>query len=184
MYKQLLVWPPTTSTVIGLGLMMGLVDYLVSGNVAQAVFVAGLFKIVCPEDRAATDQLGALLGRLPSVLGKTPGTLAVMLALGLAMASLGACSQTQLAGAQTKVAAAQARAATVAQAIQPALITACTAANALASAAGPIAPWIIAGCGTASAIDRLAADPTSTAWVNKLIGQAEAVSAAAKPAAG
>jgi hypothetical protein len=29
--------------------------------------------------------------------------------------------------------------------------------------------WIDAGCGTAEAVARLAADPSSTAWVNGLI---------------
>lgn len=58
-----------------------------------------------------------------------------------------------------------------ATAVQPGLQAACSDAMALAPIAGPIAPYIIAGCGTAEAIDDLAADPTSTEWVGKLIGQ-------------
>lgn len=52
-----------------------------------------------------------------------------------------------------------------------ALVTACNTAMGLAPLAGPIAPWIIAGCGTAEAIAKLAADPSSVAWVNGLIAQ-------------
>jgi hypothetical protein len=37
--------------------------------------------------------------------------------------------------------------------------------------AGPYAVWIDAGCGTAEAIARLARDPASAAWVEKLIAQ-------------
>ena len=40
---------------------------------------------------------------------------------------------------------------------------------ALSPVAGPYAVWIDAGCGTAEAVARLAADPSSTAWVNGLI---------------
>lgn len=47
----------------------------------------------------------------------------------------------------------------------------CGDAMALAPLAGPIAPYIIAGCGTASGLAKLAADPTSTAWVQNLIAQ-------------
>jgi hypothetical protein len=53
--------------------------------------------------------------------------------------------------------------------IGPALIAACDAAMALSPVAGPYAVWIDAGCGTAEAVARLAADPSSAAWVNSLI---------------
>jgi hypothetical protein len=43
----------------------------------------------------------------------------------------------------------------------------------LSPLAGPYAPWITAGCGTAEAIAKLAEDPTSTAWVEKLIANVE-----------
>jgi hypothetical protein len=56
-----------------------------------------------------------------------------------------------------------------AKTIDPALIAACEAAVALSPVAGLYAVWIDAGCGTAEAVARLAADPSSTAWVNGLI---------------
>ena len=36
---------------------------------------------------------------------------------------------------------------------------------------GPIAPYIIAGCGTEAMIAALALDPTSLAWINELIAK-------------
>lgn len=57
----------------------------------------------------------------------------------------------------------------------PALTTACNTAMELAPLADPIAPWIIGGCSTAEAIDKLAADPNSLNWVNDLIAKAKAL---------
>lgn len=79
------------------------------------------------------------------------------IAIALAV-SLAACS-----------AAGVSKVSSVAAQIQPTLITACNAAMMLAPLAGPVAPWIVGGCGTVEAVDKLAADPTSTAWVNGLI---------------
>jgi len=67
MLKQLLAWPPTATTVIGLGLVLGAVDYLLTGSAAQAVLIAGLFKIVCPQDTAAVDKLDDVLNQLPAI---------------------------------------------------------------------------------------------------------------------
>lgn len=60
--------------------------------------------------------------------------------------------------------------ASYAEKIQPGLTSLCSKAVSLAPLAGPeIAMFTIAGCGTAQAIDRLAADPSSTQWVEDLI---------------
>ena len=45
----------------------------------------------------------------------------------------------------------------------------------LAPIAGPVAPWIIGGCGAEAMIARLALDPTSLAWVNELVAQVKGV---------
>jgi hypothetical protein len=63
-------------------------------------------------------------------------------------------------------------AAGAARKIDPRLAAACDAATALSPIAGPCAVWIDAGCGIAEAITRLAHDPASAAWVEKLIAQA------------
>ena len=52
---------------------------------------------------------------------------------------------------------------------------ACDTAMALAPAAGPIAPYILAGCGTAEGLAKLASDPASIQWVNGLIAQVKAL---------
>jgi hypothetical protein len=78
-----------------------------------------------------------------------------------AVVALGGC-----AGAPAEIAR-------VAQQIQPALVPACDAAMLLAPLAGPAAPFIIAGCGSAEAIDKLAGDPSSTAWVNGIIADVQ-----------
>ena len=57
--------------------------------------------------------------------------------------------------------------------VDPALTAACNTAMVLSPLAGPYAPWIIGGCGTAEAIAKLAADPSSLDWVNGLIADAE-----------
>lgn len=61
------------------------------------------------------------------------------------------------------------------------IYAACSTAMMLAPAAGPAAPFILAGCGSAEAIAKLASDPSSVAWVENLIAQAKA--AANTPAA-
>ena len=62
--EQLRQWPPTTSSVIGIGLMIGALDYLLTGSFAQAMFIAGLLKFLIPEDAAAAGQLSDALDRL------------------------------------------------------------------------------------------------------------------------
>ena len=56
--------------------------------------------------------------------------------------------------------------------------TLCTAALPLAAAAGPVAPYILAGCASDSAINTLAQDPSSVQWLNGLIADAQKVAAA------
>ena len=52
---------------------------------------------------------------------------------------------------------------------------ACGTAMALSPAAGPIAPYILAGCGTAEGLAKLASDPAAVQWVNGLIAQVRAL---------
>jgi hypothetical protein len=65
--------------------------------------------------------------------------------------------------------------------VGPALQTACNAAMALApvAAAVPqaaaIVPFVMAGCGAAEGLAKLAADPSSVAWVNGLVAKMQAV---------
>lgn len=70
---------------------------------------------------------------------------------------------------------ATAQIASKAQAIQPALIAACNTAMTLAPLAGPYAQFIVAGCGTTEAVDKLAADPSSTQWVNGIVASVQAL---------
>lgn len=65
--------------------------------------------------------------------------------------------------------------------IDPKLAAACSAAMALSPLAGPYAVWIDAGCGTAEAIAKLAQDPSSADWVNRLIVDARKLRAANHP---
>jgi hypothetical protein len=116
-------------------------------------------------------------------LNEKGGAIKVLLpvaAVIVAGVALSACTTAQLDATQARVDAGRARVATVAQQIQPSLITACSLAMQFAPAAGPYAPFIIAGCGTAEAIDKLAADPSSTDWVNGLIADARRVSSAVR----
>lgn len=150
---QLMQWPPTTTTVIGVGLLLGLISYKITGSWEWAIAAAGLFKTLCPEDAPVTDQVLTALGKIP-IKG------ALLLALGLGLAGCGTAPPNQ-------------EIAKVAQAIQPRLLPACNAAMELSPIAGPYAPFIVAGCGSAEAIDKLAADPSSTEWVNKLVADAK-----------
>lgn len=65
-FGQLLLWPPTSTTVIGAGLLAGVATYEATGSVTLAVTAAGVFKVLCPQDSAAVDKLSEVLG----VLGK------------------------------------------------------------------------------------------------------------------
>mgnify|MGYP001558844911 CR=1 FL=1 len=56
-----------------------------------------------------------------------------------------------------------------AQSYQEKIAAACNVAMSLAPVAGPVAPWIIGGCGAEAMIARLALNPTSLAWVEELI---------------
>ena len=58
-----------------------------------------------------------------------------------------------------------------ANAYQRQIAAACSVAMSLSTLAGPIAPYIIAGCGTEAMIAKLALDPSSLAWVHELIGK-------------
>ena len=58
-----------------------------------------------------------------------------------------------------------------ANAYQRQIAAACSIAMSLSALAGPVAPYIIAGCGTEAMIAKLALDPSSLAWVHELIGK-------------
>ena len=108
------------------------------------------------------------------------GQLAQFLAAGCALAALllkerGIINGLVLAAGLTAavaLAACQQIADTAKQA-DPKLVALCDTAMLLSPLAGPYAPRITAGCGTAEAIAKLAEDPSSTAWVEKLIANVE-----------
>lgn len=52
---QLKQWPPTSTTVIGGGLLLGLVSFWLTGSLEVAIGIAGVFKVLCPQDAAAID---------------------------------------------------------------------------------------------------------------------------------
>ncbi len=56
-----------------------------------------------------------------------------------------------------------------AQSYQDKIAGACSGAMSLSPIAGPIAPYIIGGCGAEEMIAKLALNPTSLAWINGLI---------------
>lgn len=70
---QLATWPPKASTVVGLGVLVGAIDYAIFGNVLWALGVAGLFKVVCPEDATADDQVTQILNQLPALAAAKKG---------------------------------------------------------------------------------------------------------------
>ena len=130
--------------------------------------------------------LGAALAVLGLQFSDTLiGQLAQFLAAGCALAALllkerGIINGLVLAAglaAAVALAACQQIADTAKQA-DPKLVALCDTAMLLSPLAGPYAPWITAGCGTAEAIAKLAEDPTSTAWVEKLIANIEKLRAA------
>ena len=108
-----------------------------------------------------------------SVTGQLAQCLAALCALAaLLLKERGIAKSLALAiglSAAAAIVTACARGADTAKKVDPALVAACNAAMALSPAAGPYAVWIEAGCGTAAAIAKLAADPSSAAWVQGLI---------------
>ena len=52
---QIRQWPPTSTTVIGIGILGGLGCFMLTGSIEGAVAVAGIFKVLCPQDAAAVD---------------------------------------------------------------------------------------------------------------------------------
>jgi len=130
--------------------------------------------------------IGAVLALLGLHFSDTIiGQLAQFLAAGCALAALllkerGIINGLVLAAglaAAVALAACQQIADTAKQA-DPKLVALCDTAMLLSPLAGPYAPRITAGCGTAEAIAKLAEDPSSTAWVEKLIADVEKLRAA------
>lgn len=75
--------------------------------------------------------------------------------------TLVACTTTELQQAQQR-----------AVPYQQQIAQLCGIAMTLAPLAGPVAPWIVAGCSTEDAIARLALDPSSAEWLGDLIVKA------------
>lgn len=92
--KQLAQWPPTSSTVIGGGVLVGLVIYMLTGSLELALLLAGLFKVLVPEDAAATDQavaaLNTAVAQIP--IKKTPPTIVGALLAVALVPLLGGCT--------------------------------------------------------------------------------------------
>ena len=132
--------------------------------------------------------LGAVLALLgvhfsASLTGQIAQSLAALCALAaLLLKERGIIKSLALAGMLGAAATVTACAplASGAKTIDPALIAACDAAMALSPVAGPYAVWIDGACGTAEAVARLAADPSSTAWVNGLVAGVKRLRAATK----
>ena len=125
--------------------------------------------------------LGAVLALIGFHFSDTlTGQLAQFLAAGCALAALflkerGVIHGLALAiglAAAFNLAACQ-QVADTAKNLDPKLTAACNAALALSSLAGPYAVWIVAACGSAEAIARLAQDPSSLAWLEQLIADVE-----------
>jgi hypothetical protein len=163
MMKQLLQWPPTSSTVIGAGMMLGLASYWATGSLELAIGVAGVFKMICPQDAPATDQLKGMLDQLGQVMPSGRPRLVAALALtGLALGGLAACSPQQLQ-----------QGAAVAGDYQQKIAAACTAAAPL-MAAPQVGVYLAAGCAGEQAIAKLALDPSSLDWLDSVMAQAKA----------
>ena len=79
------------------------------------------------------------------------------LAAGVALGVLTACTPAQI---ETAIS------------YQEKIARACSVAMTLAPFSGPVAPWIVGGCGAERMIAQLALDPSSLAWVQELIAKA------------
>lgn len=53
---QLFQLPPTSSTIYGVAILVFVVSFMLTGNWEVAGVVAGLLKIVCPQDAPAIDR--------------------------------------------------------------------------------------------------------------------------------
>lgn len=62
--RQLKKWPPTTSTVFGIGLLIFGVDYLLTGNLTEATSLAGAFGVLCPEDASAASAAESAISNI------------------------------------------------------------------------------------------------------------------------
>ena len=96
------------------------------------------------------------------------------IAIASAFAALTGCSSSQMASFQSQV-----------NQVQPALQMACNDALTVANLAGlvpgvgAIVPYINAGCATAQGLAKLAADPSSAAWLGELTGEIKGLASTA-----
>ena len=101
----------------------------------------------------------------------------------LAAASIAACSTSSTTTATTDVQTALTVLASACSAAQTALgIAQATVKGGAANTVATYGSYINAGCSTAAAAQKLAADPTSTQWLGQMIGALNMLSGA-KPAA-
>ena len=91
--------------------------------------------------------------------------------------SLAACTPGQVASGSLAVEQAAAKAQALAIAVDPALVSACTAANNLADLGSlvpqvaAVTPWVKAGCTITEGLVKLAGDNSSLQWVSDLISK-------------
>lgn len=172
--KQMLQYPPTPSTVIGLGLLVGLGLYELTGSVELAIMVAGVFKVLCPEDASATDTLIGAINKIPGMVPRVARAMILVPAIA-ALATLAACTggaaNTGVAVSQDAAAAATvsltadevAQLKAVCQASQP-LLAAATAPAAPAPVA-QTAVYPAAFCQQLASPTPPAAAKSSLAWL-------------------
>lgn len=53
---QLKQWPPTSTTVYGIAIVVAAISYAVTGSLEFAAFVAGFAKIILPQDAPTIDH--------------------------------------------------------------------------------------------------------------------------------
>ena len=51
----------------------------------------------------------------------------------------------------------------------------CNVAMMLAPMAGPVAPWIVGGCGTEAAVAKLALEPSSLQWISEIVAERKVI---------
>lgn len=49
-------WPPTGTTIFGICLIVGAIDYVFRGNIAEAASIAGVMSYILPEDKGYVEK--------------------------------------------------------------------------------------------------------------------------------
>ncbi|MBV9859828.1 MAG: hypothetical protein JO038_06970 [Alphaproteobacteria bacterium] len=77
MFKTLLQWPPQPTTVIGAGVLSGTGIYLATGDTSAAFLVAGLVKLLVPDNsNVAAQEVEDGIRSLSRSLGRPMASLA------------------------------------------------------------------------------------------------------------